>query len=183
MTAALAGFFGKLPARGDFVAAGLSTELVTAWDNWAQQRLVESRDTLGEDWTTLWLTTPAWRFALPAGQCGTRTITGVLMPSVDRVGRYFPLLAAVEGAGSGRDPSRPQAARFHDAVEAACRAARDRNWSPDTLLAGLAEVEAPDDAPADTGAWWTMGGPHVAAGGFEASSLPDRARFLQMLRR
>src|SRR5262249_23889417 len=34
---------------------------------------------------------PIWRFALSPGLCGAGAATGVLMPSVDRVGRYFPL--------------------------------------------------------------------------------------------
>jgi type VI secretion system protein ImpM len=32
-----------------------------------------------------------WRFALAAGVCGDGAYGGILVPSVDRVGRYFPL--------------------------------------------------------------------------------------------
>jgi type VI secretion system protein ImpM len=46
---------------------------------------------MGEAWLEAYLTSPIWRFALSAGLCGDAAAAGVLMPSVDRVGRYFPL--------------------------------------------------------------------------------------------
>jgi type VI secretion system protein ImpM len=42
----------------------------------------------------VYLTFPVWRFLLPVGVLGSTAWTGVLMPSVDRVGRYFPLTLA-----------------------------------------------------------------------------------------
>ena len=46
-----AGFFGKLPARGDFVRAGLPRDFIDSWDGWWQRMLPGSRDRLGEAWT------------------------------------------------------------------------------------------------------------------------------------
>lgn len=181
-TRAVAGFFGKLPARGDFVGGGLSPALVAAWHAWMQQRLAESRDKLQEGWTEAWLVAPVWRFALPPGQCGTQSVTGLFLPSVDKVGRYFPLLAAIEGGGAGRDPSVPGAMQFHDRLEDACRLALDQDWPPDRVVASLADILPPGDAPAHTGLWWSDGSPLVPAGAFEAATLPDGARFRQMLR-
>jgi type VI secretion system protein ImpM len=37
------------------------------------------------------MTAPIWRFVLSSGLCGDNVVSGVLMPSVDRVGRQFPL--------------------------------------------------------------------------------------------
>jgi type VI secretion system protein ImpM len=37
------------------------------------------------------LTGPVWRFVLSSGVCGDGAYAGILVPSVDRVGRYFPL--------------------------------------------------------------------------------------------
>lgn len=176
------GFFGKLPARGDFVGAGLSPELVSAWHGWMAMRLAESREQLQDDWKTLWLVAPVWRFALPPLHCGARAVTGLFLPSVDKVGRYFPLLAGVEGAGAGRDPTDPDARAFHDHIETSCRWALEQDWAPDRVLASLSVIAAPDDAPTRVGLWWTEGGPHVAAGSFEADGLPDGPRFQQMLR-
>ncbi len=85
------GIYGKLPARGDFIQRNMPPDCLQAWDDWLQQGLVCSREQLGADWLRYYLNGPLWRFALSAGCCGQPPVTGVWMPSVDRVGRYFPL--------------------------------------------------------------------------------------------
>ena len=86
-----AGFYGKLPCKGDFLQRRVSQEFVDAWDAWLQQSLHVSREQLQERWLDAYLTSPVWRFVLAAGVCGSGTYAGVMLPSVDRVGRYFPL--------------------------------------------------------------------------------------------
>jgi type VI secretion system protein ImpM len=94
------GFFGKLPGRGDFVRRDLPNAFVDTWDAWVQQGMEASRATLGDAWLDSWLCAPIWRFAIPQGICGPDAWAGVMMPSVDRAGRYFPLtLAAPAPAG------------------------------------------------------------------------------------
>lgn len=88
------GFFGKLPSHGDFVRRSLPAELVNHWDPWLQAGLAESRQVLGETWMERYLSGPIWRFGLSAGVCGEAPWLGAMMPSVDRVGRYFPLTVA-----------------------------------------------------------------------------------------
>ncbi|MCU0834575.1 MAG: type VI secretion system-associated protein TagF [Chromatiaceae bacterium] len=88
------GFFGKLPSHGDFVRRSLPAELVNLWDPWLQAGLAESRQVLGETWMERYLSGPIWRFGLSAGVCGEAPWLGAMMPSVDRVGRYFPLTVA-----------------------------------------------------------------------------------------
>lgn len=85
------GFYGKLCAKGDFVSRRLPSSFVAPWDAWLQVALTDSRQHLGEDWLPAYMTAPIWRFALSSGLCGEGVVTGVLMPSVDRVGRHFPL--------------------------------------------------------------------------------------------
>jgi type VI secretion system protein ImpM len=91
------GFFGKLASHGDFVSRRLSPTFVREWDDWLQAGLQYSRECLGEHWRTRYLCSPIWHFALAAGVCGESDWAGVLMPSVDRVGRYFPLTLAYGG--------------------------------------------------------------------------------------
>jgi type VI secretion system protein ImpM len=67
-----------------------------AWDSWLQACLRRSQQALGPGWHDNYLTMPAWRFALPAGVCGPATLAGVFVPSVDGVGRCFPLVIAQE---------------------------------------------------------------------------------------
>ena len=84
------GLFGKLPSHGDFLRRRVSDAFVDAWDAWLRECLAASREALGERWLDVYLTSPAWRFVLAAGTCGPVPVIGLMVPSVDRVGRYFP---------------------------------------------------------------------------------------------
>ena len=88
------GFFGKLPSRGDFVSRQLPRGFVEPWDTWLQGAIATSKDELGDKWLDYYLTWPIWHFVLGAGFCGQDQWCGVMMPSVDRVGRYFPITVA-----------------------------------------------------------------------------------------
>jgi type VI secretion system protein ImpM len=82
--------FGKLPSRRDFVAVNAPRPFLTVWENWVQAGLAASREQLGKDWQEAYLSAPIWRFWLGRDIGGAETV-GALMPSVDGVGRYFPL--------------------------------------------------------------------------------------------
>jgi len=88
------GFFGKVPDVGDFVSRRLPQDFIKPWDLWLQNAISRSREQLGPEWLEIYLTSPIWRFALSAGVAGSDVWAGVLMPSVDRVGRYFPFTVA-----------------------------------------------------------------------------------------
>ena len=85
------GLFGKTPQLGDFVERRIHPAFRQLWDEWLQEGIAESQRSLGEAWLDVYLTSPVWRFALSARLCGMTVYAGVLVPSVDRVGRYFPL--------------------------------------------------------------------------------------------
>lgn len=122
------GFFGKLPGRGDFVGRRLAADFVEPWDAWLQGSIAQSRAALGGDWLDIYLTSPLWRFVLSPGVCGPAAHIGVVMPSVDNVGRYFPLAAAVPcGAGGAALADAARLDAWFGAVE-------------DLLLATLAET-------------------------------------------
>jgi type VI secretion system protein ImpM len=88
------GFYGKLQARGDFVTRRLPRSFVEPWDAWLQGSMAAASDQLREQWPALYLEAPLWRFVVGPGICGAAAIAGVVMPSVDKVGRYFPLTLA-----------------------------------------------------------------------------------------
>jgi type VI secretion system protein ImpM len=90
----LPGFYGKLPCTGDFVQRRLSAEFIGTWDAWLQAAIHSTREELKDRWRDIYLTSPVWRFALSAGICGDGAYAGVMVPSVDRVGRYFPITVA-----------------------------------------------------------------------------------------
>jgi type VI secretion system protein ImpM len=96
------GFYGRVPSLGDFIGRRLEGPFLDTWDPWMQEAIAASRQQLGEDWLDAYLTSPLWRFGLAAGLCGPAAWAGVVMPSVDRVGRYYPLTIA---APIGRDSS------------------------------------------------------------------------------
>ena len=84
-------WFGKLPFLGDFASRRLPESFIRPWDEWLQPGLAAARAAIGERWLDLYLTFPVWRFVVPAGLLGDANWIGVLLPSVDRVGRCFPL--------------------------------------------------------------------------------------------
>lgn len=112
------GFYGKLPARGDFVTRRLPRGFVEPWDAWLQGGLASASDQLREHWPTPYLEAPLWRFLVSAGVCGNEVVAGVVMPSVDRVGRYFPLtLAAPMGDCAAPTRTIVDGAAWYERVE------------------------------------------------------------------
>ncbi|MCF3948493.1 type VI secretion system-associated protein TagF [Acidiphilium sp. AL] len=169
-----AGFYGKLPVRGDFVRSGLPGDAVDALDGWARAALAASRAALGEDWMPCWMEAPVWRFALAPGVAGVSGLGGVWLPSMDQVGRCFPLIIAAEISGAG--------AAWLDAAEALGFEAVTADLAPEALAARLAAVPpAPGDIPRAGGVWWTEGAPRKDAARIETDGLPDPADFLGLL--
>ena len=93
--ARIPGWYGKLPSLGDFASRRLEADFIEPWDLWLGEGLQAQRSTFGEGWLDAYLDTPPWRFLLSPGALrGVRpelAFAGVLVPSVDRVGRHFPL--------------------------------------------------------------------------------------------
>jgi type VI secretion system protein ImpM len=112
------GIYGKLPCNGDFLVRRVPQDFIDGWDNWLQQGLAASRARLGGEWLEVFLTSPMWRFHLEAGCVGARACVGLVVPSVDRVGRYFPLtLAWFPEAGASVFTLARRAAPWFAAVE------------------------------------------------------------------
>ncbi|ARE41187.1 Protein phosphatase ImpM [Rhodovulum sp. P5] len=141
------GAYGKIPAMGDFLRIGLDPGFTRGWDGWLQSAMATARDRLGERWTACYMSAPIWRFTLPAGLLDDDPFLGVTMPSVDRVGRQFPLTLAA------RLPAMPAAtsvsvhlasdACFTALEEAALHALEDSTDSA-ALAARLQVVPAPE---------------------------------------
>jgi type VI secretion system protein ImpM len=123
-----AGFYGKVPMRGDFVGRLLGQDFIQPWDGWLQSVLQAGQTSLEEAWLDRYLNSPIWYFVLGAGQCGPAAMVGVMIASVDSVGRYFPLTIAAPLEG------RPAPALAALAVSAWCAAA-------ETVALGALEPE------------------------------------------
>lgn len=88
------GLFGKLPSHGDFIQRNIPYEFIERIDPWLQQYINISQQTLGDAWLDIYLTSPIWRFVFSVGIVSNSSWAGIMIPSVDRVGRYFPLVIA-----------------------------------------------------------------------------------------
>lgn len=200
----MTGYFGKVSTLGDFVSRGLPDGLVAAWDAWLQQCIHASRQQLGDRWLGCYLTSPVWRFAISPGILGPEGLGGVMMPSVDRVGRYFPLMIGAVGAPPLLDWFHKHAA-WYDAVEDLARASLDPGFQltkfDELLEPGVAKsVQAASVSGSmwlsldeNVGAhivaaalqghslWWTEGSPRVQASILACAALPRSQAFVAML--
>jgi type VI secretion system protein ImpM len=98
------GWFGKLPTSGDFVTRRVHPSFIEPWDAWLNAMLAGSRERLGASWKETFLSAPAWRFVLAPGVIGPDGWAGLIVPSVDSVGRYFPLTVVSQLTVKGMDP-------------------------------------------------------------------------------
>ena len=154
MSSAVPGWYGKLPTLGDFASRRLDPAWIAAWDAWLAQGLGTLRAD-DDAWLDGYLASPAWRFvvmpgAIP-GDAGARACAGVLMASVDRVGRYFPLTLMAPLDALPRSTAKLEAllgwlARLEDiAVDA-----MQDDWSIDRLERELATCTCPIESDGET---------------------------------
>ncbi|MGD9614997.1 MAG: type VI secretion system-associated protein TagF [Alphaproteobacteria bacterium] len=186
------GFCGKLPARGDFVSVGLPRSFVEEWHDWMQRMLAASRAALGKEWLALWNVAPIWRFALPPGICGPEAVLGLWMPSIDRIGRQFPLTFASVMADTGLARMIRDGDGFLALAEAAGLDALAADLDPGDIAARLAgDIAstqpaagiAPEFRVCDGALWWSNVGNSAAIGAvaFATPGLPDAEAFIRML--
>ncbi|MDR3567334.1 MAG: type VI secretion system-associated protein TagF [Syntrophobacteraceae bacterium] len=143
-TVIASGFYGKLPHVGDFVSRRLPGAFVRRWDDWLQEALTCSQSVLGEKWLDIYLTSPIWRFALSAGVCGDRAYAGILMPSVDKVGRYFPLTLAAPLEEQTMIPGLfLEGAQWFDTMEALALSVLEDNFNFEDFDRKLRNLPAP----------------------------------------
>jgi type VI secretion system protein ImpM len=129
----LPGFYGKMPAAGDFVTRRLPGDFVRVWDRWLAQHIVPLFE------LEAWPAGTALRFLAGPGSFGASA--GIVLQSADRVGRQFPLSVVA------RLPEAPLKLAYADAwferVENAALAAQRGALTPEELDAALAALPVP----------------------------------------
>jgi len=125
------GWHGKLPSLGDFASRRLPQSFIEPWDGWLAAGLLALREAAPQQWLDAYLGSPSWRF--------------LLMPSVDRVGRYFPLTIALP-LGEGPASTAQMTALWHwlARLDELARDALFDDWSPDRLEAELSRMVRPE---------------------------------------
>lgn len=138
------GAFGKMPTVGDFFRLSPPAGFVSVWDAWVQTLLRDGQAAYGPWFDTHYMNAPIWRFTLPANVAGPQKVCGVLMPSVDRVGRRFPLtlVAALPTPGPAALDHLSDAGLFAQLEEIALDCLED-DMSRERLSALLERVEVP----------------------------------------
>ncbi len=76
---------GKLPGHGDFLARGVDYALREPLDHWMSEWMGLAREELNEGFETAYEVSAPWLYE-------SARVNAVLMPSVDAVGRLFPVL-------------------------------------------------------------------------------------------
>ncbi len=171
------GFYGKIPARGDFLSCRVPAGLAARWDDWLAGLTVAVRAASGDAWPAAWLTAPLWHFALGAAVAPPVGAAGVLIASADRVGRMFPF--TVIGASSGV----PCEAWFA-AAEALVFDSLEDGFDPALLDSALIELGPPAAGRSlDAGhtLWSCRGSDRVMPTTRQFAGLPDRAASVAMV--
>src|SRR4051812_15619305 len=146
------GLYGKLPMKRDFISVSTPHAFLERWEPWLQGGIAASRIALGAQWQDVFLRAPIWRFWLGTEICGLPAM-GSFMPSVDGVGRFFPLTAFACGEQGSAFPAPqrdPQSEWFAE-VEAMLLDALDEDAAYDRVLAALENLPLPARAPARMG--------------------------------
>ncbi len=163
------GWYGKLPAIGDFASRRLPSAFIRDWDGWLAQSILQAREMLGTDWTQTYMDCPIWRFVLPPGVLGadqTASWAGVVMASVDRVGRQFPFTLAAP-LNNDIDPfeNLPALARWWAGLEDVALDALQSDLDGDGVDAELAALSS--------GVARSVAAPFDAAASFDPVSVDD----------
>ena len=169
------GFYGKVPALGDFVSRRLPPGFLAQWDRFLADIVQSSRLVLGAAWLDAWNEAPVWHFGLGAGIAGPERWFGVLIPSVDRVGRQFPFTILGPEAQSGFGY-----ADWSLRIEALAIDVLEDSFDTARLDAALAELGGPEppraaplsDLPDGATRWTCRDAPRHPAGVIGFDGLP-----------
>lgn len=172
-------WFGKLPARGDFVGRGLPPRWRSDWDEWLRSGLALAAATLDDSALRERLGTFApWRYvALPASG---EVWCGIIAASRDRVGRAFPLTLAERCAAP--PPPHEIAARLAPLLDAAAQGLEALEAAIAALPPGPEQEFNPAQAwpPPPASLWWPLAAPRDAVPR-AAAWPPEPALLLELL--
>ncbi|WP_117190288.1 type VI secretion system-associated protein TagF [Rhizobium terrae] len=188
------GFFGKLPTHGDFVSTGMGSGLQSEFDIWLQAGLQAVQQQFGTDWERHFRAMFSWRFIIERGLWGPATIAGVLVPSLDRVGRSFPLVVATQLPAFTDHPRLLYLDEtWFTAAEAIAETSARRDFDIEQFTASLKRLRtlrpadlAENDGrrrslPTQTTLWWRIDPETRQAKGFRTTGAPQPDDFRRLV--
>jgi len=112
------GVFGKVPFKRDFISRNIAKQILHPYEAWLQASVAASQNKLGREWETLYAVSPVWRFWFGRSLFGV-SAAGVIMPCVDKVGRYFPITLIYQAPEESRilPPTIAPADDWYDSLE------------------------------------------------------------------
>ena len=145
------GWHGKLPSLGDFASRRLGPDFLATWDTWLASGLQQLRQRDPSGWLAAYLANPTRRFLLMPGvlpgAAGQQAWAGVLMPSVDRVGRYFPFTIAQPTVLPASTQQMQSLWFWLGRLDELAADALHDDWTVDRLEAELARMAGPGLVP------------------------------------
>jgi len=142
------GWYGKIPAAGDFLHRRLPRGLIAWWDKWQQYGLAALRNTVDDGAQRAYAVAPIWNFAIPAGSGPGAVLLGSVAPSRDRVGRAYPVCAmAVVPAEAFLPAYLEEAGDYYRQLGAGLMSAVRNGCSAEHLDNALLAVALPSERP------------------------------------
>lgn len=143
-----AGFFGKHPAFGDFIAHGLPVPLREEMEAWLTPALAKLRQQAGKGWEHLYDTARPVRFWIGPRvlRSDSGALRGVIHVSRDSVGRRYPLVMVVSEASPAPPPIAPDQALYDGLEQMIVEAMPREAKQPQDLMAleGLGQAPEPE---------------------------------------
>ena len=141
-------WYGKLPSAADFVGRRMPHAMETDWDNWIRSGMDQLRHEGGTKWQERFVRCPIWFFMYPTQTQGVLA-AGAIAPSIDRVGRYYPItVMAFSPPHTEGFTDDAQVGRFFSAVRSAVIDARRIPLTVEQMDERIGKLCSPFDASA-----------------------------------
>jgi type VI secretion system protein ImpM len=144
--------YGKHPAFGDFLTAGLSGVAQDRIETWLNASLSTLKSAWGDMWEHGFDASPPIAFWIGARVTGGGAVRGAMIASRDKVGRRFPLIAGWEGPGPLPPAVDPTDTSCAEMAAVLAELAPDQAKGAQGMLDLLPEVEG-EDVDADAAFW------------------------------
>lgn len=139
----ICGIFGKIPQQADFVNLNIAEPIAQAWHRWAANGISVSREQLGAQWQDYYLTSPIWHFVISPGALGETGLAGVMIPCVDGIGRYFPMIAGAMGYFNLWQAT-AAGHQWYDTLDAFALSVLDEKLDYNSIVSALPSITLPD---------------------------------------